>query len=352
MNQAGTQHDSENRQHQNGAPAQAHNGMDNGMNIGSGEGKQHGIPAEQREGSETQVGNMALPSADNTLPGNAPLDPSVLLALAEQTFSKPSGGAHNPGKRKRDENFQPGPAAPQASVPQMPAQGLQATGSVPLHANGSHDIGLGVAQELVVMPSQQPMMDPQQVSMMDQFNQRSKVQPGAGMQSTPGSFEDGYSQGFLAGLYYIQQNMQTQGAQKASPGAGGSIPHMAKSWQVNSGPMSSACALVEQTAVFNITKFSPRRPYRFCSKCWIKNKKWVLRSIKLPSGRSINLHGDMCPEWPAGDEQPSAIQMRAYGAAFKQAQRSSQLHSVALEAFKQAAPEMTQHELQDHLCGS
>lgn len=370
MNQAGTQLDPEIGMQHNGAPSHVHNGMDNsgmdnngmdnGMNNGAGEMHQHGMPLEHTGMPEKQDGDTALPSADNMLggPGNSVLEPSVLLALAEQTLSKTSGGAHNPGKRKREEEFQPGPSAPPASVPQMPAQGLQATAAVPLH-----DLALGVVQELGMMPPPQQAvsLDPlNQANMMDQFNQRAKMQPvsaaGMGMpqntQNNQGSFEDGYSQGFLAGLYYIQQNMQSQqGGQK--DGAA-NVPHMAKSWQVNTGPHTGNCVRVsdEQTAVFNITKFSPRRPYRFCSKCWIKNKKWVLRSIKLPSGRSINLHGDMCPEWPVGEEQPTAIQMRAYGAAFKQAQRSSQLHSVALEAFKQAAPEMTDHELQDHLCGS
>jgi len=250
---------------------------------------------------------------------NSGLDVSQILqpggaspALWDHNLVRPA--QQLPGKRKREEHDM---------LPGMTSQ-------APLPNN----LGMGGAQEMAMAAD----MGSKQLQTQVQMPLAS---------GNPGSFADGFSQGFLSGMRYYQQNLQAQGTMQAveQPQTLKTTPHMAKSWQVNSsGPHD------ERTTMFNITKLSPRRPYRFCSKCWIKHKRWVLRSIKLPSGRSINLHGETCPEWPPGEGEPNAEQIRAYGAAFKQAQRSSQLHAVALEAFKRAAPDMTDHELEEHLC--
>ena len=118
------------------------------------------------------------------------------------------------------------------------------------------------------------------------------------------------------------------------------------------------------------TKVKPRRPYRyaipidmsmpvphnldlcsFCSRCWVRNSKWVLRSIVLPQGRSTNLNGhtnDTCPMWPKGTA-PTAEQNRAYAAGFKFAQRRSELHNVALKAFEELCPHLSREELVAYL---
>merc|ERR1711990_1365782 len=49
-----------------------------------------------------------------------------------------------------------------------------------------------------------------------------------------------------------------------------------------------------------VWKSKTRRPYRFCSRCWIKRKAWVLRSLTLPYGQCTNLNdhtNDTCPDW-------------------------------------------------------
>ena len=91
---------------------------------------------------------------------------------------------------------------------------------------------------------------------------------------------------------------------------------------------------------------------RFCSKCWIKNKQWRLRSIKLPCGRSVTINGhtsDQCPEWPKGLIEPTSEQNRAYGTAFKQLQRSGHLRGMALVAFKDALPTKKTEEITAYL---
>jgi len=94
------------------------------------------------------------------------------------------------------------------------------------------------------------------------------------------------------------------------------------------------------------------RLLRFCSKCWIRKKEWRLRSIKLPNGRSLNMNGhnnDQCPEWTEERKDATPQETRAYGAAFKQAQRSSHLHRVALEVFRSAWPNMSLPDLEYYL---
>lgn len=62
---------------------------------------------------------------------------------------------------------------------------------------------------------------------------------------------------------------------------------------------------------FEATKTKLRRPYRFCSRCWIQKSEWILRSITLPSGQSMNLNNhtnDTCPAWP---EVPSVCRVVA-----------------------------------------
>lgn len=98
-------------------------------------------------------------------------------------------------------------------------------------------------------------------------------------------------------------------------------------------------------------RVKPRRPYRFCSRCWIQKSEWVLRAITLPEGQSYSLNGhtnDTCPVWPKGNT-PTAEQNRAYAAAFKFAQRRSFLHQIAMKAFQEIMPEMSQDQLLSYL---
>jgi len=102
------------------------------------------------------------------------------------------------------------------------------------------------------------------------------------------------------------------------------------------------------------SKTKTRRPYRFCSKCWLKHGIWALRSVKLPDGSIVNLNrhtNDTCPGWPEHDLHPTAEQTRAYGTAFKRAQRGSHLHSVAVEEFRALVPNMPSEELDKYLTG-
>ena len=99
-------------------------------------------------------------------------------------------------------------------------------------------------------------------------------------------------------------------------------------------------------------KSKSRRPYRFCSRCWIKKKEWILRSLTLPYGQCTNLNehtNDKCLAWPKGDPPPTAEENRAYAAAFKYAQRRGVLHDIALEEFKQMTPAMAEEELVKYL---
>lgn len=102
------------------------------------------------------------------------------------------------------------------------------------------------------------------------------------------------------------------------------------------------------------SKTKTRRPYRFCSKCWLKRDAWVLRSIKLPDGSIFNLNkhsNDTCPVWPDSDPPPTSEQTRAYGTAFKRAQRSSQLHDIAFNHFTSLVPETPKDQLTAYLVG-
>jgi len=100
------------------------------------------------------------------------------------------------------------------------------------------------------------------------------------------------------------------------------------------------------------SKSKTRRPYRFCSKCWLKHSKWSLRSVKLPDGCIINLNqhtNDTCPDWPESDPAPTTAQIRAYGTAFKRAQRGAQLHEIALNEFRALVPNMPKTDLMAYL---
>jgi len=78
-----------------------------------------------------------------------------------------------------------------------------------------------------------------------------------------------------------------------------------------------------------------RRPYRFCTRCWIKTSKWVMKHIVLPDGTVSHQGGHTsrgCPLWPE-NEPLTAEQSRTHAAAFKSAQRKGQLHRLAKQAF-------------------
>jgi len=78
----------------------------------------------------------------------------------------------------------------------------------------------------------------------------------------------------------------------------------------------------------------------------------MLRSAKLPNGSIVNFNGhtnDMCPAWPEGDPPPTVEQTRAYGTAFKRAQRGSQLHVFALNEMLAIVPEMSKADLMAYL---
>jgi hypothetical protein len=92
----------------------------------------------------------------------------------------------------------------------------------------------------------------------------------------------------------------------------------------------------------------PRRPYRFCSRCWLLKHEWVIRSVTLPTGRSICLADhkhDTCPLWPKGTS-PTPEQNRAYAAAFKFSQRRFELHTIAMNAFKELMPDMSDADIE------
>lgn len=97
-----------------------------------------------------------------------------------------------------------------------------------------------------------------------------------------------------------------------------------------------------------------RRPYRFCSKCWLKSGQWVLRSIKTPDGGTVNLNqhtNDACPQWPDMESLPTAQQTRAYGTAFKRAQRGEKLYEIAFSEFAKLVPDMSPEALKQYLTG-
>ena len=56
--------------------------------------------------------------------------------------------------------------------------------------------------------------------------------------------------------------------------------------------------------------FNNHLPGRFCTKCWIKSKTWVLKSIKLPNGSISHLHPEVCPSWENETEEPTKEQIR------------------------------------------
>jgi len=94
-----------------------------------------------------------------------------------------------------------------------------------------------------------------------------------------------------------------------------------------------------------------RRPYRFCSMCWVQKSDWVLRSVTLPKGPSKSLNGhtnDTCPMWPKGNAI-TCEQNRAYATAFKCAQRKAKLHDIALKAFEEILPDMKKEDLLAYL---
>jgi len=154
-----------------------------------------------------------------------------------------------------------------------------------------------------------------------------------GKESFEKGFAHGFSEGFLAGCKYIESHVKDCHSQildnssAEGPKARGSL-----SSRPSRGGLS-------------------RRPYRFCSKCWIMHKQWVLKSIKLPTGSVVSLHPEICPDWDKPDEEPTKGQLRLYGAAFKRAQRSLLLHDVALNTYKSVMPGVPERALQDFLHG-
>jgi len=95
-----------------------------------------------------------------------------------------------------------------------------------------------------------------------------------------------------------------------------------------------------------LSKLEPRQsvPYWFCRKCWTKDGSWKLRSIKLLSENTatfVNGHtNSFCSSWGAGGErlEDPKDRHRQYGAAFKRAQQTSELHDIAFKTFKERYP--------------
>ena len=63
---------------------------------------------------------------------------------------------------------------------------------------------------------------------------------------------------------------------------------------------------------------------------------------------------DFCPNWddpskPPGETRPTPAEARAYGAAFKQAQRSNKLHQLAIQCFQKEVPGYSVEEIVAHL---
>ena len=56
--------------------------------------------------------------------------------------------------------------------------------------------------------------------------------------------------------------------------------------------------------------FNKHLPDRFCTKCWIKTKAWVLKSIKFQNGSISHLHPEVCPSWENEAEEPTKEQIR------------------------------------------
>jgi len=115
---------------------------------------------------------------------------------------------------------------------------------------------------------------------------------------------------------------------------------------------NSLLCVVFLLAYYRTDSMPITRACRFCSRCWIKCKRWTLRSIKLPSGQLLNLHGhtsDTCPQWTVADVEPTTEASRAYGTAFKQLQRSSHIHEVAMNDLTVAQPGLNPYELDAYL---
>jgi len=94
-----------------------------------------------------------------------------------------------------------------------------------------------------------------------------------------------------------------------------------------------------------------RKPYRFCVSCWIMKGEWAIKALTMPDGRNVQVGGHTqmrCPEWP-GIQEPSSEQLRSYGAAFKRAVRSDALYPIALKAFKEMFPEMSNETVVKYL---
>ena len=90
-----------------------------------------------------------------------------------------------------------------------------------------------------------------------------------------------------------------------------------------------------------------RRPYRFCSMCWLQKTEWVLRSVTLPHGPSKSLNGHTngaCPLWDKGAGM-TPEQNRAYATAFKSAQRRHQLYQIAQAEYELLCPDMTREQI-------
>jgi len=80
-----------------------------------------------------------------------------------------------------------------------------------------------------------------------------------------------------------------------------------------------------------------RRPYRFCTRCWIKTSRWVMKHIVLPDGAVCHKGSHTsrtCPQWTQTVDPPTDEQNRAHAAAFKSAQRRGELHRLAVQIFK------------------
>jgi len=137
-------------------------------------------------------------------------------------------------------------------------------------------------------------------------------------------FTDGFSQGFLSGMRYNEQKAITEATQ-----------HVQELGTLESSDPGVA--------------IMRRRPYRFCTKCWIVHKQWVLKSLKLPNGSVRHLHPEVCPAWKDQIEEPTKAQVKLYGAAFKRAQRTSVLRDTALKEFRIALPNASASELHKYL---
>jgi len=122
--------------------------------------------------------------------------------------------------------------------------------------------------------------------------------------------------------------------------------------EINKKPECQPLDSESKTEQISKGKFlKSRRPYRFCSMCWLKKHEWVLRSVTLPDGRSRSLNGhsnDSCPLWAKGTVI-TPDQSRSYATAFKAAQRKHKLYQIALSEFKLLCSHMSSDQVEKFL---